>query len=200
MRPLQPPHLSMQNTELKNLMKKLICAIFMTAGCAMAADDPGRKYYENYQRLTALGFDVSEMHDNPEIMEKIRVNQDKIKEILGDSYAGEWIGYDKEGRIYHVYAVTDLSVKDHVHVDYRVEFVLVERNEKQLENVKNKIIDSYDLKDRFINTIHIDPIINKVVVGRNIEDHEKVISFLEKLKIDMNYIEIKTRDGIITLY
>ncbi|WP_147473384.1 S1 family peptidase [Allofranklinella schreckenbergeri] len=182
-------------------MKKWLCAFGLMAGVAVAADNPNAKYIEHAQRLSEAGVDLMEIGENAKIMEKISHGEQKLKEVLGLHYAGDWLGYDEKGSVYHVVAVTDLKAKGKVQVDYPIEFVLAKNSMSYLEGVMKRLEDIFkeNKDDWLINTFYIEPIVSKVIVGGELKNRERIMNFLEENGFSSDVIDFEGRDGV-TLY
>lgn len=155
------------------------------------------------EKLASEGIDPLDLPINAGLSEKLSENSERIKAILGSSYAGQWLKYDEDGRAQHIVATTNSIIPKNINLDYDVRFVLVERSMEELKTIFETIITAHENnkeRDWEIYSFYIDELFNKVGVRGKEENKNKILDFVKDSGIDLKAVDFEISNGPMVPY
>ncbi|WP_347484273.1 hypothetical protein ABFV80_002011 [Vandammella animalimorsus] len=150
--------------------------------------------------MERAGVNVGVLHENNEDIAKIKNNMERLVDVFSDDYAGTWLEYDAEGRVYQVIALSKERPFDKNMFDYEFKIVFVKNRLSDLVRLKEAIKAKYLNDGGLIFSIYVDEKINRVVVRGKSENFEKIEKSLKSEGYPMDLIEIHEQESSIFFY
>lgn len=147
--------------------------------------------------MERAGVNVGVLHENNEDIAKIKNNMERLVDVFSDDYAGTWLEYDAEGRVYQVIALSKERSFDKNMFDYEFKIVFVKNRLSDLVRLKEAIKEKYLNDGGLIFSIYVDEKINRVVVRGKLENFEKIEKSLKSEGYPMDLIEIHEQESSI---
>lgn len=119
------------------------CILYVTSSYGQdvanpLADIPATGYKSKQEALEGAGLIKYESSNNRKIIEQISSNESELSRILGDSFAGTWVEYDKNYNAYQVIASTrPVQIKKALQTDGGSRVVLVRYSLNTLSSLSN---------------------------------------------------------------
>ena len=186
---------------MRKSLLALLVVLFSSAWAADPNDGNIVRHETKEAAMLADGFHVYDTPRNHEFNKTVLENHDRVVNYLGSTYAGGWVEYGADNKIYQIIAVTRQvkSIDKSVFPSDYYRFVYVKYSIDDLEKVKNKI-DEMFLRwygIGFVKVIGINVKSNKVELSVASDSYQRAYDGLNKLGVNADMVDIKVMDSEI---